>query len=108
MNDMASQPDNRIASLATPKKRPPRLPEGVLVPAQVKRIGTWGKSVSGLLKRCYLRQASPRQAIKAQCLDCCAEDKRAIRECADRCCPLWHFRPYQRASAMPQTANPEH
>jgi hypothetical protein len=38
---------------------------------------------------------SPRQAIKAQCLDCQGLDRQAVADCGTRRCPLWHFRPYQ-------------
>ncbi len=41
-------------------------------------------------------QVSPRMAIKAQCLDCMGLDREAVAGCADRKCPLWHFRPYQK------------
>jgi len=72
------------------------LPETILTPHQVKRLGQWKETSARLLKRCFLRSSTPRACIKAFCLDCCGEDKLAIRECGDRCCPLWHFRPYQR------------
>lgn len=80
-------------------ENPPALPpETALLPAQVKRLGHWGKSRHKALKRAWEGVCSPRAAIKLQCLDCCGEDEVAVSECADRCCPLWHFRPFQRNS----------
>jgi hypothetical protein len=38
---------------------------------------------------------SPRQAIKAQCLDCTGLDRQAVSYCRARVCPLWRYRPYQ-------------
>ena len=36
------------------------------------------------------------EAIKAFCLTCQGFDETGIRERGDRCCPLWHFRPFRR------------
>lgn len=38
---------------------------------------------------------SPRQAIKAKCLDCCHFQRAEVRDCAVWVCPLHRFRPYQ-------------
>lgn len=67
--------------------------------AQAKRLSQWGTRHQALIKRCWQSKASPRAAIKAQCLDCCGEDLAAIAQCGDRCCPLWRYRPYQRSRA---------
>ena len=50
---------------------------------------------AGAFRRVYEGKASPRQAIKAKCLECCWLDEAAIRECTATACPLWRFRPYQ-------------
>lgn len=50
---------------------------------------------AGAFRRVYADRASPRQAIKAKCLECCWLDEKAIRECTATDCPLWRFRPYQ-------------
>jgi len=49
----------------------------------------------GLFRRVFSGNATPRQAIKAQCLACCWMDEAAIRECTATECPLWDFRPYR-------------
>jgi hypothetical protein len=72
---------------------PVPLPE--LTRAQEKRLGRWGTRYRNLVRRCWCGMASPRQAIKAQCLDCQGEDRQAVASCGDRCCPLWRFRPFQ-------------
>jgi hypothetical protein len=64
-------------------------------PSQVIRLGKWQQRHRKQLKRSWEGVCSPRQAIKLQCLDCCGEDTVAIKECGDRCCPLWKFRPFQ-------------
>jgi hypothetical protein len=64
-------------------------------PHQLKRLDRWQPSHRGMLQRAWAGKCSPRAAIKLQCLDCCGEDVKAVRECEDRCCPLWRFRPYQ-------------
>ncbi len=43
-------------------------------------------------------EGSPRQAIKAQCLECMGYDRAAVRDCATQACPLWRFRPYAAGS----------
>lgn len=48
-----------------------------------------------LFERVYAEEASPRTAIKAQCLECNGFDRRGIAECPAVACPLWCFRPYQ-------------
>lgn len=43
-------------------------------------------------------KSSPREAIKAKCIECNGHEKvrRRIRECEIKTCALWHFRPYQK------------
>jgi hypothetical protein len=62
---------------------------------RAKRIKSCPVSCRGLLARCFSKKASPRQAIKAQCHDCCGFDRPAITECTAFGCPLWNLRPYQ-------------
>ena len=69
--------------------------ETILTPSQVKRLGQWGKTRRRAVESLYRGVGSPRKAIKYFCLDCVGEEIAAIRECGDRCCPLWHFRPFQ-------------
>ena len=48
----------------------------------------------GLFERVYRGTASPRQAMKAKCLECVGFDTKAIVECTAAECPLYDFRPY--------------
>lgn len=49
----------------------------------------------GIFRRVYARKASPRECIKAFCLECVWLDEAAIRECTATACPLFAYRPYQ-------------
>lgn len=77
------------------RRRRVALPETVLTEGQLRRIGSRGSSVRNLFRSAFLRKSGPRACIKAFCLDCMGEDKKGIGQCGDRCCPLWHWRPYQ-------------
>jgi hypothetical protein len=99
-NTMSGHPDlTSPATAALPSTQDasyaPQVP-GTLTPAQAKRLSGWGALHRGLIQRCWAGKASPREAIKAQCNDCVGEDRQAVAECGDRCCPLWRHRPYQR------------
>ena len=57
-----------------------------------------------LFRRVYSGEASPRECIKAFCLECCWFDEAAIRECTATACPLWNLRPFvQREGQEPRT-----
>ena len=53
--------------------------------------------VSGklILQRALEGLASPRQAIKAKCLECTGFERKSISNCLSLSCPLWLYRPYQ-------------
>lgn len=70
-----------------------------MTPAQASRLSRWGVRYRNSLRASWSGQASKRTAIQLQCLDCCGEDVEVIKTCADRCCPLWRYRPYQRTAA---------
>lgn len=70
--------------------------EHVLTPSQVKRLSQWLPSRQNAVKRLWSGKGGRKLAIHLQCLDCCGEDVDAVRTCGDRCCPLWHFRPFQK------------
>lgn len=36
---------------------------------------------------------SPRQMIRAKCLECCGQDSKAVQYCSAYGCPLWVMRP---------------
>ncbi len=67
-----------------------------LLPAQVARLEHhWQPRHRKLVGDCWRGRASLRAAIECQCLDCVGEDRQAVAECGDHCCPLWRYRPYQ-------------
>ena len=47
------------------------------------------------IKRAFDGQGSPRQAIKAKCLDCSNFQREEVKECPVFLCPLWPWRPFQ-------------
>ncbi len=49
-----------------------------------------------IIKRAFDGTASPRQAIKAKCLDCCHWGREEIAECTVILCPLHAYRPFQK------------
>jgi hypothetical protein len=53
------------------------------------------ESVKNTLARAFSGSASPRSAIKAQCLVCVGYDRTAIKNCTGYSCPLWKYRPFQ-------------
>lgn len=53
------------------------------------------ESVKGTLTQAFSGSASPRKAIKAQCLVCMGYDREAIKNCTGWSCPLWAYRPFQ-------------
>ena len=53
------------------------------------------ESVKKLLSRAFSGSASPRAAIKAQCLVCVGYERDSIRNCTGYSCPLWKYRPFQ-------------
>ncbi len=59
----------------------------------------------GLFKRCFLAVASPRAAIKAQCLVCVWGDHAAIRNCSADACPLWEYRPFTDSKGRKPASN---
>lgn len=48
-----------------------------------------------IMQRAYSGTASPRSAIKAQCLHCVGFVRADVTHCAGYSCPLWAYRPYQ-------------
>jgi hypothetical protein len=54
-------------------------------------------SRAGLFRKVYEGKASPRECIKAFCLECNGWEEAAIRDCPATACPIWRMRPYQSA-----------
>lgn len=48
-----------------------------------------------IMRKAYQGNASPRSAIKAQCLICVGYVRDDITHCTGYRCPLWTYRPYQ-------------
>ena len=66
----------------------------------LKQVSADAPSKLGVFKSVYASTASPRQAIKAKCLECCWMDVAGIRECTGTACPLWSMRPYQQKGGV--------
>lgn len=56
-------------------------------------------STKRTLSHAFSGLASPRVAIKAQCLVCQEFKRDAIRNCTGWSCPLWQYRPFQEAAS---------
>ena len=48
-----------------------------------------------LFWRLYGGKTTPRECIKAFCLECNGWEEAAIRHCPSTACPIFKFRPYQ-------------
>jgi len=60
-----------------------------------KTISEAPTSVKKILRIAFSGAASPRAAIKAQCLSCVGYDRESVRNCTGWSCPLWKYRPFQ-------------
>jgi hypothetical protein len=56
------------------------------------------ESAQNTLTRAFSGSASPRQAIKAQCLTCTGFSRETIKNCTGFACPLWSYRPFTNES----------
>lgn len=63
------------------------------------RLATTPESARKLFVAAWAGKCSPRQAIKAQCMECVGFDRQAIADCNCWACPLWNFRPFQKGDA---------
>lgn len=52
--------------------------------------------------RCTSGEASPRQAIKMQCLECWGWVLAEVKECDNYPCPLYRYRPFQSRAKSPR------
>lgn len=62
---------------------------------QAKFLEQVGESCYGIIRRAFEGTSSPRQAIKAKCLDCCCFNRDEVKHCPVVLCPLHTYRPYQ-------------
>jgi hypothetical protein len=56
-----------------------------------------GEKSRGIVERAFAGKASPRQAIKAKCLECSGFDRAEVAACSVVLCPLHPYRPFQNA-----------
>jgi hypothetical protein len=99
--------DATEAATSVPERAENRiaLPQGeAWTAAQAKRLTQWLPSRQNSMKQLWAGKGGRKLAIKMQCLDCMAEDIDAVRICGDCCCPLWHFRPFQRKTTTGRVA----
>jgi hypothetical protein len=54
-----------------------------------------------LYDRCMAAKASPRDAIRMQCLECWAWVQTETAQCDNCACPLFRYRPYQKPAQVP-------
>lgn len=78
----------------------PGVVESISASAPKLYRGAYAKALEG--------KASPRQAIKAKCYECCGfeEVKERISECSVRRCPLWAYRPYRLSDEQKPDTDP--
>jgi hypothetical protein len=95
VNSPDSTPDPEKFAWLRHAHRGLKLPETILTDYQHKRIGQSSQKRQALYTKGLLNRVSSMTAIKLMCLQCVCEDVKAIAECGDICCPLWHFRPFQ-------------
>jgi hypothetical protein len=57
-----------------------------------------------LFDRVVAGEASPRDAIKLQCLECWGYDRSETQLCDHSLCPLYQYRPYQKPVKSPTEA----
>lgn len=53
------------------------------------------ESVKECLKRAFSKDGSRANAIKAMCLVCVGYDRKEVKNCSAKHCPLWAYRPFQ-------------
>ncbi len=54
-----------------------------------------------LYERAASGKASPRQAIRMQCLEGCGYERNEVTCCTDTGCPLYRYRPFQGRAKRP-------
>lgn len=66
---------------------------------RLRQVAAVAPSKLKLFRHVFEGKASPRQAVKAACLECVAYDEAEVRACTAPACPLWNLRPFQRCGA---------
>ena len=67
-----------------------------------KRMKAMPKRYRSIYQRAFSGKASPREAIKAFCLECVGWQREEIKKCTCSACPLYAYRPYQSSSGSPR------
>ena len=62
---------------------------------QAQHLQNIGGASYGIIRRAFEGTSSPRQAIKAKCLDCSNYVRDEVKHCTVVLCPLDSYRPYQ-------------
>lgn len=79
----------------------PAAPVAVADPATKTRQAVYLHRVPvksrGIVGKAFGQACSPRQAIKAKCLDCSGFDREEVRVCRVTVCPFWPWSPYRGA-----------
>lgn len=60
----------------------------------------------GVIRSALAGTSSPRQAIKARCLQCSNYARDEIAHCTVITCALWQYRPFQRREQAEQESEP--
>lgn len=61
-----------------------------------QQVAQAGQLYRPMMLKAYEGSASPRSAIKAQCLICVGYKRDEVTHCTGFSCPLWAYRPYQK------------
>ena len=93
MNNPISMPQTRPVSQSGDLQQARRL----------RQVSEHYPSRRRLLERVYAGQSSPRECIKAFCLECNGWEEAAIRDCTATACPIYRFRPFQAARGRTKT-----
>ncbi len=67
----------------------------------VQRRADMPRQYRKLYDRVMVGKASPRQAIKMQCLECWGWVRTETAKCDNYACPLFRYRPYQKSVKSP-------
>ena len=70
-------------------------PQSLSHPSVMRRLSQVPPLYYSLYERVIQAQAPPREAIKAQCLECVCWMRKEVAACTDNGCPLYPYRPYQ-------------
>jgi hypothetical protein len=89
-NKKAMSKTHPVARICDPKQR-----------QRLEYVATHHPERLALFERIYSGKASPRQCVKAFCLECNKWSETAIDNCGIFKCPLWRQRPFQTGKAMP-------